>query len=107
VGWSLLGFVYGKGQLRDWESRPAFLRFNGDLIVMGSLIVSGVMILSGITMGLFSLIGLSIEDFYARWILIAELSASPLIATYVIRYNPQLVNKVSPFIAEFSVHLYW
>jgi hypothetical protein len=100
VGWSLLGFVYGKGQLRDWESRPAFLRFNGDLIVMGSLIVSGVMVLSGITMGLFSLIGLSSEDFYTRWILVAELSASPLIATYVIRYNPQLVNKVSPVIAR-------
>ncbi|MBU6176519.1 MAG: hypothetical protein KGO80_01980 [Bacteroidetes bacterium] len=100
VGWSLLGFVYGKGQLHDWAERPAFLRFNGDLIVMGSLIVSGVMVLSGITMGLFSLIGLSIEDFYTRWILIAELSASPLIATYVIRYNPQLVNKVSPVIAR-------
>jgi len=100
VGWSLLGLVYNKGQWLDWEGRPAFLRFNGDLIVMGSLIVSGVMLLSGITIGLFSLIGLSIEEFYTRWILIMELSASPLIATYVIRYNPQLVNKVSPVIAR-------
>ncbi|MFM7511424.1 MAG: hypothetical protein ACKO33_06610 [Bacteroidota bacterium] len=100
VGWSLLGLVYNKGQLKEWEGRPAFLRFNGDLLVMGSLIVSGVMVLSGITMGLFSLIGLSIEDFYTQWVLIAELSASPLIATYVIRYNPQLVNKVSPVIAR-------
>lgn len=100
VGWSLLGFIYSKGQLRDWRARPAFLRFNGDLIVMGSLIVSGVMLLTGITLGLFSLIGLSIEEFYTQWILIAELSASPLIATYIIRYNPQLVNKVSPVIAR-------
>jgi hypothetical protein len=100
VGWSLLGIVYTGGSIRQWEQRPEFLRYNGDVIVMGSLIVSGIMILSGITIGLFSLIGLSIADFYTKWILITELAAAPLMATYVIRFNPQLVNKVSPVIAR-------
>ena len=100
VGWSLLGFVYTGGSIRQWEQRPEFLRYNGDVFVMGSLIVSGIMILSGITIGLFSLIGLSIADFYTKWILITELAAVPLMATYVIRFNPQLVNKVSPVIAR-------
>jgi hypothetical protein len=95
-----VGFVFTGGAVRQWEQRPAFLRYNGDVIVMGSLIVSGIMILSGITIGLFSLIGLSIADFYTKWILITELAAAPLIATYVIRFNPQLVNKVSPVIAR-------
>jgi hypothetical protein len=100
VGWSLLGFVFTGGAIRSWEKRPDFLRYNGDLLVMGSLIVSGIMLLTGITIGLFDLIGLSIADFYTKWILIVELTAAPLVATYVIRYNPQLVNKVSPVIAR-------
>lgn len=100
VGWALLGFIFTGGELKQWERRPDFLRYNGDVLVMGSLIVSGIMLLSGVTIGLFSLIGLSISEFYTEWILITELSAAPLIATYVIRYNPQLVNKVSPVIAR-------
>lgn len=98
--WALTGFVYTGGSLRDWSERPEYLRLNGDLIVMGSLISSVVMALTGITIGLFSLIGLHIEEFYTNWILIAELCASPLVATYVVKANPQLVNKVSPVIAR-------
>lgn len=100
VGWSLLGFIYTGGLLKQWEKRPDFIRYNGDVLVMGSLIVSGIMILSGVTIGLFGLIGLSITEFYTNWVLIIELAAAPLVATYVIRYNPQLVNKVSPVIAR-------
>lgn len=98
--WAVTGFVYTGGSLRDWSERPEYLRLNGDLIVMGSLITSVVMALTGITIGLFSLIGLHIEDFYTKWVLIAELCASPLVATYVVKANPQLVNKVSPVIAR-------
>ena len=98
--WALLGFVYAGGDPKNLKDRPDYLRFNGDLLVMGSLIVSVVMALTGITIGLFGLIGLRIEDFYTKWVLIAELCASPLVATYVVRSNPQLVNKVSPVIAR-------
>jgi hypothetical protein len=99
--WALLGFVYtGARSLSHWEKRPDFLRYNGDLIVMTSLLSSAVMALSGITMGLFSLIGLQIEEFYLEWILLIELSACPLVATYILDINPNLVNKVSPIIAR-------
>lgn len=98
--WALTGFVYTGGNLRDWSERPEYLRLNGDLIVMGSLITSVIMALTGITIGLFDLIGLQIADFYTQWILIAELCASPLVAAYVVKANPQLVNKVSPVIAR-------
>lgn len=98
--WALLGFVYAGGDPKNLKDRPDYLRFNGDLLVMGSLIVSVVMALTGITIGLFNLIGLHIEEFYTKWILVAELCASPLVATYVVRSNPQLVNKVSPVIAR-------
>ena len=99
--WAVLGFVYtGARPLAEWQKRPDFLRYNGDLIVMTSLLTSGVVALSGITLGLFSLIGLQIEDFYLQWILVIELSACPLLATYILDVNPNLVNRVSPIIAR-------
>jgi hypothetical protein len=61
---------------------------------------SAVMAISGITMGLFSLIGIQIGEFYFQWIMVIELSACPLVATYILDVNPQLVSKVSPIIAR-------
>lgn len=99
--WALLGFVYtGAPSLLRWEKRPDFLRYNGDLIILVSIMTSAVMVISGVTIGLFGLIGLRIEDFYFQWILVIELSACPLVATYILDTNPQLVSKVSPIIAR-------
>jgi hypothetical protein len=99
--WAILGFIFtGAQPLAVWQQRPAFLRYNGDLIVMTSLLTSAVGILSGITIGLFSLIGIDIGEFYVQWILVLELSACPLVATYILDTNPNLINKVSPIIAR-------
>jgi hypothetical protein len=99
--WAVLGFVYtGASGLSRWEKRPDFLRYNGDLIILVSIMTSAVMAISGITMGLFSLIGIEIGEFYFQWILVIELSACPLVATYILDNNPQLVSRVSPIIAR-------
>lgn len=66
--WSVLGFAYVGGNLKDYKKRLDFLRFNGNLLVMAALLVIAGVILTGITFGLFSLIGLQIEKFYAEYI---------------------------------------
>src|SRR5690606_23132065 len=58
------------------------------------------MILTGITIGLFSLIGFSIEQFYFEYIVVMGLAAAPVVSTYVIQWNPQLISRVSPVIAR-------
>jgi hypothetical protein len=99
--WAVVGFVFtGAPSLMHWERRPDFLRYNGDLIILVSIMTSAVMAISGITIGLFSLIGIQIGEFYFQWILVIELSACPLIATYILDTHPQLVSKVSPIIAR-------
>ena len=42
----------------------------------------------------------SIEKFYTQYILIWGLAAIPIVATYLIQTNIQLINKVSPIIAK-------
>ncbi len=98
--WSILGYSFSKTSINDGESRLAFLKFNGDLLVMSALLVIAGAILTGITIGLFQLIGFNITTFYFNYIAIFGASAIPLVATYLTQTNPQLVGKVSPVIAK-------
>jgi hypothetical protein len=98
--WSILGFAFVGGTQNNAEKRLGYLKFNGDLLVMTALIVIAGAILTGITIGLFSLIGFNIEQFYFKNIVISALPAAPILGTYLTQTNPQLVGKVSPVIAK-------
>jgi hypothetical protein len=67
---------------------------------MTTLILIAGAIMTGITIGLFSLIGLHIEQFYMEYIGVLGLAAAPIVGTYLTQTNPQLVGKVSPTIAK-------
>ena len=98
--WTLLGFAYTGGRLTNDQGRLNFLRFNGDLVVMTTLMLIAGGALTGITLGLFQLIDLKIEKFYFQHIAIWGLAAAPMVGTYLVQSNPQLVNMVSPVIAK-------
>ncbi|MDO3642800.1 hypothetical protein [Mucilaginibacter sp. L3T2-6] len=98
--WSVLGFAFVGSRKNDEDKRLGFLKYNGDLVVMSTLILLAGAIMSGVTVGLFSLIGLDIKDFYFKNIAIFGLAAAPVVGTYLTQTNPQLVGKVSPVIAK-------
>lgn len=98
--WGILGFVFSNAQITNLPKRLAYLNFNGDAVIMGAILLLAGLLMSGITVGLFGLIGLSIEKFYFEYIGIFGLAAAPLVATHLTQTNPQLVNKVPPIIAK-------
>jgi hypothetical protein len=98
--WAVLGYAFAGGQLNDYRKRIDYLSYNGDLLVMTTIILLAGALLTGITLGLFSMIGLSIEVFYVDYIVIWGLAAAPIVGTYLVQTNPQLVSKVSPVIAK-------
>lgn len=98
--WAVTGFSFVGSFRSERERRLGYLKYNGDLVVMSTLIVIAGGIMSGVTISLFEIIGFNIEKFYFSNIVIMGLAASPVIATYLIRTNPQLVGKVSPVIAK-------
>lgn len=98
--WVLLGSSFVGKNLSDYNRRLDFLRYNGDLVVMTTLILLAGGIMTGLTIGLFSLIGLQIEQFYKEYVGIFGLAAAPIVGTYLTQTNPQLVSKVSPVIAK-------
>ncbi len=98
--WAVLGSSYVGDNVRSHSKRLDFLRYNGDLLIMTGLLTIAGGLLTAITIGLFSVIGLDIKDFYFDYIVIFGGAALPIVATHITEANPQLVNKVSPVIAK-------
>ncbi len=98
--WSVLGFAFVGNKVDDQNKRIGFLKYNGDLVVMTGLILIAGGIMSAITVGLFSLIGLKIDEFYFKYVGVFGLAGAPIVGTYLTQTNPQLVGKVSPVIAK-------
>lgn len=98
--WTVVGYTFVGGNLNDTQKKIDFLRYNGDFVVMTAVMVLSGILFTGITIGLFELIGLKIEEFYAQHIAVWGLPAIPILATYLVQNNPQLVNKISPVIAR-------
>ena len=98
--WTVLGFTFVGNKLNNNQRRLDYLRYNADLVVMTTIILLAGGLLTAITFGLFQLIDIKIEEFYFHYIGIWGLAAAPIVGTYLVQTNPQLVNKVSPVIAK-------
>ncbi len=98
--WAVMGYIFTGDNLKNNQRRLDFLKYNGELVViMAIILISGVLLL-GITAGLFKLIGIRVDEFYEKYIVIWGAASVPIIGTYLVQTNPQLVNKVSPVIAK-------
>ena len=98
--WSILGYAYLGNEFLSKEKRINFLKFNGDLLIMSVIILLSCILFTVITFGLFNLIGIKIENFYVQYIAIWGIGAIPIIATYLVYNNPNLINRISPLIAK-------
>ena len=98
--WTIFGYSFLGENIKSSQSRIGFLRYNGDLVVMSGILLLSTVLFSAITVNLFDLIGINIEIFYFQNIMIWGIAAIPIVATYLIQTNVQLINKVSPIIAK-------
>ena len=98
--WTVVGFTYVGNSLNDNRKRIEFLRYNGELLIISGLILIAGAVLTAITIGLFTVIGFDINEFYLKHIVIFCLPVIPILGTFLTQTNPQLVNKVSPVIAK-------
>jgi hypothetical protein len=98
--WSVVGFVFAGNEFQSPTKRIGFLRLNGDLIVMSAVMLLASALFTVVTMGLFNLIGMNIQEFFANYIVIWGLPAIPIVATVLVKQHPLLVGNVSPIIAK-------
>lgn len=98
--WTVLSFIYPGKDFRDNQYKLDFLKYNGNLLVMTSIIMMAGSIFSFLSINLFRLIDVQIEEFYFQNLGIWGLAATPIFGTFLVKTNPQIVNKVSPVIAK-------
>ena len=98
--WAILGYIFIGGDLKNNQKKIAFLKFNGNFVIMTGLIFISGMFFTGITIALFELLKIDIKDFYFEQIAVWGLAAMPILSTFLIQNNPELVNKISPTIAR-------
>ena len=95
--WLSVGYIFAGS---DPGKRMDFLRYHGDLVVMTTVIGLAGGLFTALTINLFNLIQLKIEDFYFRYLVLSILPSVPLFATFLVRQNASLVSKISPVIAR-------
>jgi len=97
--WCIFGLIY-IGLDYKLNKRMDYIRYNGDLVILTSLILIAGALFSMITVGLFKLIGWSIERFYFDFIAVWGLVSAPIVATYIIKKHALVANKLAPIIAN-------
>lgn len=98
--WCVFGLSFISFDYKNTVKRIEFIRFNGEFLIMTGLIFIAGGLLTGITIGLFSVINMNIENFYLENIAVFGGVAAPIISFYLIRLYPNITNKIAPVIAR-------
>lgn len=98
--WALTGFAFAGNRYRELEPRMQYLKFNGEMSIYAVLIMIGGVLLTMLTMGLFSVIGLEIEEWYMQNIALYGAAAVPIVATYITINRGHLGQRIAPTIAK-------
>ncbi|MGG1397394.1 DUF4153 domain-containing protein [Bacillus salipaludis] len=98
--WGLVGLAFTGNEYREGSTRLAYLKFNLEFgILYASMAVSG-MLLFALTMQLFRFIGMNIEDFYFRNVVVFGAAALALVAAYLVSMNLKFAKNITPYIAK-------
>lgn len=106
VLWCGLGYAFSRQHWRKDAVRLAFLRYNGEVFVYTVLILLGGIVLTGASFMLFELIGMDIEDWYARNVIVSGLVCAPLVATFVYEDILQRASRIASLLARVFAPLF-
>jgi len=99
-----MGFIFAMAyisfDIRNTEKVSGFIRYCGELTIMIGLLAIAGAILTGMTIGMFEIIGMKIEQFYMENVGIIGLAVLPLIAAWLIDLYPGITDRIAPVIAR-------
>jgi hypothetical protein len=98
--WGLTGLAYTGNEYSKSSTRLAYLKFNLEFCILyASMAISG-MLLAALTMQLFNFVGLDIEDFYFRNVILFGAAALAIVTSYLVSSNLKLAKNITPYIAK-------
>ena len=97
---SLLAISFMSNTWNSVKARLDFIRYSGEMGIYTVLILLGGIVLTGITLSLFNLIDLSIEEWYFEYVVVLGLVSSPLVATYLFDSIQRRQSKFAPILSN-------
>ncbi|MEW5249400.1 hypothetical protein [Microbulbifer discodermiae] len=97
---SLLAVSFMNDGWNRVEERLNFIRYIGEMFIYSVLVLLGGVVLTAITLGLFSLIDISIESWYMNYIVVWGLVSAPLVATYLFDSIQSRQSKFAPILSN-------
>ncbi|MDW7672514.1 MAG: DUF4153 domain-containing protein [Bacillota bacterium] len=98
--WALLGLAFTGNDHGIGGARLAYLKFNGEFIILYAVMAISGMLLTALTMQLFGIVGLDIAEFYFRNVVLFGAASLAVVTAYLVSRNLTLAKHMAPFIAR-------
>jgi hypothetical protein len=98
--WVLLGLAFTGNEYGIGSTRLAYLKFNGEFCILYAIMAISGMLLAALTMQLFGFVGMDIEEFYFKNVVLFGAAALAIVATYLVSRNLKLAKNIAPYIAK-------
>jgi len=98
--WVLLGLAFTGNKYGIGSKRLAYLKFNGEFAILYATMAISGMLLTALTMQLFTFVGINIEEFYFKNVVLFGAAALSVVATYLVSRNLKLAKNIAPYIAK-------
>ena len=97
---SLLGYVFASGQWGSLDRRMAYISYLGELLIFTSLVMLGGGVLTMLTLGLFGLVGIRLDEWFFEHVVLWGAMSAPLVATWVWDRVMQRQSRLASVIAN-------
>lgn len=98
--WVLVGFAFTGDQYCLCSQRIAYLKLNGEFLILYACMAISGMLLTGLTTQLFYFLGMNIEEFYFTNVVLIGAAALSIVAVYLVTRNIKLAKNIAPYIAK-------
>lgn len=98
--WVVMGLAYTGNDYKLGSKRLAYLKFNGELMILYAIMAISGMLLTLLTLQLFNFLGMDISEFYFKNVVLFGAAALAIVATYLVSKNLKLSKSIAPFIAR-------
>lgn len=98
--WMLTGIAYTGDQYRVGSQRLAYLKFNGEFLILYVCIITSFVVLSVVTISLFAFLHLSIFDSYYVNVAIPGSVVLAILTTYLVVSDLKLAKNIAQYLAK-------
>ena len=98
--WLMIGLAYTGNNFKLPTSRLAFLKFNGEFIILYAIMAIGGIVLTLLSNWLFLHIYPTFSEFYAANIIPTGIGALAIVATYLVSKKLNIAKNIAPYMAK-------